>query len=88
MSDPLKPLVEAIRATILGADSQITEGVKWNSPSFYRHGWFATVNVRPTALVSFASAEDFESKRKAFAEIIKQWVAEQARLAEAGQAQR
>lgn len=122
MSDPLKPVVEAIRATILGADNQITEGIKWNSPSFYRHGWFATVNVRrgggsvmvvlhhgakgraetelsrtlrdpkellewaavDRALVSFTSAEDFESKRKAFAEIIRQWAAEQARLNEVG----
>src|SRR5829696_232700 len=42
----LKPVVEAVRKTILAADRTITEGIKWNSPSFYRHGWFATVNVR------------------------------------------
>ena len=28
---------------ILQADPEITEGVKWNSPSFYCNGWFATV---------------------------------------------
>ena len=43
---PLKPTVEAIRRTILSADPHITEGIKWNSPSFYRNGWFATVNAR------------------------------------------
>ena len=43
---PLKRTVEAIRSTILGADSHITEGIKWNSPSFYCNGWFATANVR------------------------------------------
>lgn len=43
---PLKPTVEAIRRTILAADSAITEGIKWNSPSFYCHGWFATIGSR------------------------------------------
>ena len=41
---PLKPTLEAMRQTILDADSAITEGVKWNSPSFYCHGWFATIS--------------------------------------------
>ena len=44
---PMIPVVEAIRAAILGADPAITEGVKWNSASFYRCGWFATANLRP-----------------------------------------
>ena len=47
LKHPLKPVVEAIRRTILAADPAITEGIKWNSPSFYRDGWFATVNLRP-----------------------------------------
>jgi hypothetical protein len=46
LKHPLKPVVEAIRSAILSADSQITEGIKWNAPSFYRNGWFATANVR------------------------------------------
>jgi len=46
MTHPLKPTIEAVRRTILAADSAITEGVKWNSPSFYCHGWFATINNR------------------------------------------
>lgn len=49
LEHPLKPAVEAARHAILGADSAITEGVKWSSPSFYRHGWFATIRVRPKA---------------------------------------
>ena len=47
LSHPLKSVVEAVRKAILAADRSITEGIKWNSPSFYCHGWFATVNVRP-----------------------------------------
>jgi hypothetical protein len=46
LDHPLKPVVDAIRSTILGADSHITEGIKWNAPSFYCNGWFATTNVR------------------------------------------
>jgi hypothetical protein len=49
MTHPLKPTIEAVRRTILAADPAITEGVKWNSPSFYCHGWFATIsNRKPT----------------------------------------
>lgn len=43
---PLNPLIEAIRRSVLDASPRITEGVKWNSPSFYCKGWFATVNAR------------------------------------------
>jgi hypothetical protein len=46
LKHPLKPVVEAIRSAILSADSRITEGIKWNAPSFYCNGWFATANVR------------------------------------------
>lgn len=45
MEHPLKPLVSTIRAAILRACPGAIEGVKWNSPSFYLRGWFATVNV-------------------------------------------
>lgn len=31
---------------MLAIDPRITEGVKWNSPSFYCNGWFATANLR------------------------------------------
>ena len=46
MAHPLKPTLEEVRRTILAAHPEITEGVKWNSPSFYCHGWFATINSR------------------------------------------
>jgi hypothetical protein len=46
LDHPLKPVLAAIRRTILAADGAITEGIKWKSPSFYCHGWFATANVR------------------------------------------
>jgi hypothetical protein len=46
LEHPLKPVVEAVRRTILVADPRITEGIKWNSPSFYCYGWFAAVNIR------------------------------------------
>jgi hypothetical protein len=51
MVHPLKPTLKAVRRAILAADSAITEGVKWNSPSFYCHGWFATISShKPTQL--------------------------------------
>jgi hypothetical protein len=118
LKHPLKSVLEAIRITILEADRTITEGVKWNSPSFYCYGWFATVNIRAKkgvqvvlhhgakvrdestlsltiddssqllrwlsndrAIITFESAEDFQSKRGAFQKIIKQWAKYQAQLA-------
>jgi hypothetical protein len=50
MKHPLTPTLEAIRQTILAADATITEGIKWNSPSFYCHGWFATIACRKAQL--------------------------------------
>lgn len=38
--------VQALRALILAADPAITEGIKWNSPSFLLTDWFATINTR------------------------------------------
>ena len=46
LKHPLKPVVEAIRSAALSVDPRITEGIKWNAPSFYCNGWFATANVR------------------------------------------
>ncbi|MGE0176905.1 MAG: DUF1801 domain-containing protein [Phycisphaerales bacterium] len=51
LDHPLKPVVLSIRALILKAAKDITQGVKWNSPSFYCQGWFATVNIRPNHTV-------------------------------------
>lgn len=52
LDHPLKSVVIAIRALILDAAKDVTEGVKWNSSSFYCHGWFATVNIRPKQVVT------------------------------------
>jgi hypothetical protein len=46
LEHPLKPIIEEIRRTILEIDPKITEGIKWNSSSFYCYGWFATINLK------------------------------------------
>lgn len=46
LAHPLTQLIEDIREAVLKADAAITEGVKWNSPSFYCCGWFATIHAR------------------------------------------
>ena len=38
LNDDVKEIVEAIRNIILSTDAQISEQVKWNSPSFYFTG--------------------------------------------------
>jgi hypothetical protein len=49
LDHPLKPALEAVRSIILGA--KISEGIKWNSPSFRVNGWFATTNIRKDVLL-------------------------------------
>lgn len=39
-------LIEWMRAAILKSDPTVLEGIKWNSPSFYCGGWFATFHLR------------------------------------------
>jgi hypothetical protein len=46
MEPSSRAVVEAVRGAILQSGEGITEGVKWNSPSFYCNGWFATVNLQ------------------------------------------
>ena len=41
----LKPQIIALRPIILGADPSITEGIKWNAPSFRTSEWFATMRL-------------------------------------------
>jgi hypothetical protein len=43
---PHKAEVEAIRRVILGAAPGISEGIKWNSPSYKTQEYFATTNLR------------------------------------------
>ena len=48
LDHPLKPVMHEIRKLILGADSGITEHIKWNSPSFCHGGDDRiTFNIRP-----------------------------------------
>jgi hypothetical protein len=50
LDHPLKPELEAVRAIILGVSPEISEGIKWNSPSFRVKEWFATINIRKDAI--------------------------------------
>ena len=44
MDHPMKKGIEAMRQLIRAADPSITEGIKWNAPSFMTSDWFATLN--------------------------------------------
>ena len=46
LQHPFKSVIERVRLTIMKSDPRITEGLKWNAPSCYCHGWFATFNLR------------------------------------------
>ena len=47
LKHPLKKEIEAVRLIILGVSPAISEGIKWNVPSFRTEKeWFATFNVR------------------------------------------
>ena len=50
LDHPLKGVVEAVRAALVGADPRIGEGIKWNAPSFTWNGEDrVTFNLRPGA---------------------------------------
>lgn len=51
LDHPLKDGIAQLRATVLAASPAISEGVKWNSPSFRTTEWFATVNLRKDGLM-------------------------------------
>ena len=46
LDHPLKADIETVRKLILGVSPEISDGVKWNSLSFRKSDWFATVNLR------------------------------------------
>lgn len=46
LDHPLKTEIQAVRSIILGASPDITEGIKWNAPSFARGEYFATFHLR------------------------------------------
>lgn len=47
LEHPLKSDIEAVRRAILGAAPEVSEGVKWNAPSFRTEkDFFATIHLR------------------------------------------
>ena len=47
LAPPHKAEIEAVRQIILKANPEITEGIKWNAPSFFFYkDWFATFHLR------------------------------------------
>jgi hypothetical protein len=51
LDHPLKTDIEAVRKIVLGAAPGVADGVKWNSVSFRKSDWFATVNLRSKDVV-------------------------------------
>ena len=51
LDHPLKADIEIVRKLILGVSPEIGDGVKWNSLSFRKSDWFATVNLRSKDVV-------------------------------------
>jgi hypothetical protein len=50
LEHPLKSEMEAIRTVILSANNEITEGIKWNAPSFYFNGYLRPSTPEPESL--------------------------------------
>jgi len=48
LDHPLKREIISVRQLILKVDPSISEGIKWNAPSFRTIEYFATVNLRST----------------------------------------
>jgi hypothetical protein len=46
LTHPRKPELVALRSIILAASPTISEGIKWNAPSFRVNEWFATMHLR------------------------------------------
>jgi len=51
LDHPFKREILALRQIILGADSSIAEGIKWNAPSFRTSEYFATFQLRAKDVV-------------------------------------
>jgi hypothetical protein len=46
LEHPFKAEIGLLREILLGADPAITEGIKWNAPSFRTTEYFATTHLR------------------------------------------
>ncbi len=110
LDHPLKAEIEGVRQAILAADPAISEGIKWNAPSFFYKDWFATFHLRAKsgvqiilhrgarvkdvpdaviddpagllewlakdrATVMFGGMTDIETKKAAFSDVIRHWIA-------------
>jgi hypothetical protein len=51
LEHPRKAEMELLRRVIVGVSPSISEGIKWNAPSFRTVEWFATMNFRGDALM-------------------------------------
>jgi hypothetical protein len=51
LDHPLKAELQAVRNIIRGVEPGITEGIKWNAPSFCLRDHFATFNIRADVLL-------------------------------------
>ncbi len=49
LEHPFKAEIETLRKLMLGVDSSVKEGIKWNAPSFRTTEYFATMNLRAKA---------------------------------------
>ncbi len=49
---PLKPVIEAVRKTVLDADKRVGECIKWKSPTFTYEGNIASINPNTKKKVS------------------------------------
>lgn len=52
LDHPQKEAMMAVREVILGADSRISESIKWSSPTFSFNGDLASIQPRSKKLVS------------------------------------
>lgn len=63
LTHPLKSEVEGLRRIFLKADRRITEGIKWNVPSFYSGEWFATFDLRSKEWIQLVFHRGAQAKR-------------------------
>ena len=66
LQHPARDLVAALRRLVLDADASITDGIKWNAPSFRTRDWFATTHLRMKAGIGLIL--HFGAKKNAIAD--------------------
>jgi hypothetical protein len=85
LEHPHKDAIAALRTIVCSADPGISEGVKWNSPSYRTHEYFATTHLRAksgTGLILHLGAKvrDIESLEIADPEHLLTWLAKDRAL--------